>query len=283
MGLFGNTNYDELLNTMQAMLAKLDNLSKSDRTAPETTEPQNAPEPVKSEEPDALKQKEEQLHKLEESLKAREASLDKKEAELTERENALKTAETPKPTEPEKQDKPEVQITATTENDNKAFEGLNKKLEDIFSKIEDIEYKDKIIKDLHEDLRENRRDFTAELSKPFFHNLIKIHSMLRGVYMRFTKETAGKEDEIMAKILHEMENNMHMVQDMLEQEYNLEYYEPELNSKYIPKEHIGLQAIATDDESKAGTIAEVIYGGFRDLNNDKVFKQALVKPYKLEK
>ena len=84
-------------------------------------------------------------------------------------------------------------------------------------------------------------------------------------------------------MIRELENNMLNVQDMLEQEYNLAYEEPAIGSKYNPKEQNALQAVITDDESKNGTIAEVVYGGFRDLDKEKMFKPALVKPYRFEK
>lgn len=235
---------------------------------PEVPETPQAPELPETSPEDELKKKEEEL-------KAREEALAKREEKVAAREKALEEAAAA------------AAASATTTAaapaiDPAALKGIDEKIAKILSKIEDIEYKDKIIKDLHEDLRENKRDFTTELSKPFLTNLVKIHQMLRGVYLRF-KAVESPDTENFPKVIRELENNMLNVQDMLEQEYNLAYEEPEIGSKYNPKEQNALQAVITDDESKNGTIAEVVYGGFRDLDKEKMFKSALVKPYRFEK
>ena len=234
---------------------------------PEVPETPQAPELPETSPEDELKKKEEEL-------KAREEALAKREEEVAAREKALEEAAAAAASVPTTAAAPAI--------DPAALKGIDEKIATILSKIEDIEYKDKIIKDLHEDLRENKRDFTAELSKPFLTNLVKIHQMLRGVFLRF-KAVESPDTENFPKVIRELENNMLNVQDMLEQEYNLAYEEPEIGSKYNPKEQNALQAVITDDESKNGTIAEVVYGGFRDLDKEKMFKSALVKPYRFEK
>lgn len=234
---------------------------------PEVPETPQAPELPETSPEDELKKKEEEL-------KAREEALAKREEEVAAREKALEEAAAAAALAPTTAAAPAI--------DPAALKGIDEKIATILSKIEDIEYKDKIIKDLHEDLRENKRDFTAELSKPFLTNLVKIHQSLRGVFFRF-KVVESPDTENFPKVIRELENNMLNVQDMLEQEYNLAYEEPEIGSKYNPKEQNALQAVITDDESKNGTIAEVVYGGFRDLDKEKMFKPALVKPYRFEK
>ena len=240
---------------------------------PETLETPEVPEtPQAPELPETSP--EDELKKKEEELKAREEALAKREEKVAAREKALEEAAAAAASAPTTAAAPAI--------DPAALKGIDEKIATILSKIEDIEYKDKIIKDLHEDLRENKRDFTAELSKPFLTNLVKIHQSLRGVFFRF-KVVESPDTENFPKVIRELENNMLNVQDMLEQEYNLAYEEPEIGSKYNPKEQNALQAVITDDESKNGTIAEVVYGGFRDLDKEKMFKPALVKPYRFEK
>ena len=241
---------------------------------PEVSETPQAPELPETSPEDELKKKEEEL-------KAREEALAKREEEVAAREKALEEAAAAAALAPTTAAAPAIDPAAPA-IDPAALKGIDEKIATILSKIEDIEYKDKIIKDLHEDLRENKRDFTAELSKPFLTNLVKIHQSLRGVFFRF-KVVESPDTENFPKVIRELENNMLNVQDMLEQEYNLAYEEPEIGSKYNPKEQNALQAVITDDESKNGTIAEVVYGGFRDLDKEKMFKPALVKPYRFEK
>ena len=296
--LLGNKKDDlsinEEIERLRSRLAELESRASASQAAPQSEvpeqpsvtpspeEPEPEPQPEVPEVPETPQapelpetSPEDELKKKEEELKAREEALAKREEEVAAREKALEEAAAA------------AAASATTTAaapaiDPAALKGIDEKIAKILSKIEDIEYKDKIIKDLHEDLRENKRDFTTELSKPVLTNLVKIHQMLRGVFLRF-KAVESPDTENFPKVIRELENNMLNVQDMLEQEYNLAYEEPEIGSKYNPKEQNALQAVITDDESKNGTIAEVVYGGFRDLDKEKMFKSALVKPYRFEK
>ena len=302
--LFGNKKDDLSINEeferLRSRVADLESRASASQAAPQSVvpeqpsvtpspeEPEPEPQPETPENPTPQPEvpetpqapelpetsPEEDLKKKEEELKAREEALAKREEEVAAREKALEEAAAAAASAPTTVAAPAI--------DPAALKGIDEKIAKILSKIEDIEYKDKIIKDLHEDLRENKRDFTAELSKPFLTNLVKIHQSLRGVFFRF-KAVESPDTENFPKVIRELENNMLNVQDMLEQEYNLAYEEPEIGSKYNPKEQNALQAVITDDESKNGTIAEVVYGGFRDLDKEKMFKPALVKPYRFEK
>lgn len=161
------------------------------------------------------------------------------------------------------------------------MEQMSDKLMKLSSLIEESAYKDKIIKELHETVQGYNRDIFAELAKPYLKNIMKIHERLTKTYNHFSKMEACEMENMLEVLMIQLNDNGLMVQDMLEDEYDLVYFEPEENSSYMPKEHTALKILYTEDETKAGNISECISGGFRELNTNKVFKPAVVSVYRL--
>lgn len=195
------------------------------------------------------------------------------------------TVEEPKEEKPSpevKEDEPEV-APAVVAGD-KTLAELVTKLNAMQNLLEENNRKDSIIKELHAELQEHKRDIYSDLTKPLLNNILKIHKNMYELYLHFSKNL-GKEDNppTIEQMLKAFDNQVVSIKDMLEDEYDLEYFEPKKGDAYSPKEHHALEALGTEDESLVGTIYACKIGGFRNVNTEKIFKPAFVSVYKSNK
>ncbi len=154
------------------------------------------------------------------------------------------------------------------------------RLERIEKYLDDNAYKDGIIKKLHTDLQERSGDFLGQLKRPYLKSIIRIHERLSNTLDASTKPEAMADTEALAKTLKKMNGDVLMVQDMLDDEYDLEYFRPIPGEKYDPRAHNALRSIPAPSPEKAGTIVECRIGGFSEQSTGKVVKAAIVTVYK---
>lgn len=230
-------------------------------------------------------------------LEAEEVLSPTEEVPVTSEEETSTTEELPSPTveeptvEEPKEEKPspevkvdEPEVAPSTVTGDKTLAELVTKLNAMQNLLEENNRKDTIIKELHAELQEHKRDIYSDLTKPLLNNILKIHKNMYELYLHFSKNL-GKEDNpsTIEQMLKAFDNQVVSIKDMLEDEYDLEYFEPKKGDVYSPKEHHALEALGTEDESLVGTIYACKIGGFRNVNTEKIFKPAFVSVYKSNK
>lgn len=284
MGIFQNkpSSFDELSRKMDMLIEAL--LSQNTATKP-------ADNVVTIEQTEIILEAQEVLSPTEEVLASSE------EVTATPEEDTSTTEELPSPTvekpsveEPKvekpspevKVDEPEVAPSAVA--GDKTLAELVTKLNAMQNLLEENNRKDSIIKELHAELQEHKRDIYSDLTKPLLNNILKIHKNMYELYLHFSKNL-GKENNplTLEQMLKALDNQVVSIKDMLEDEYDLEYFEPKKGDVYSPKEHHALEALETEDESLVGTIYACKIGGFRNVNTEKIFKPAFVSVYKSNK
>lgn len=230
-------------------------------------------------------------------LEAEEVLSPTEEVPATSEEETSATEEFPSPTveeptvEEPKEEKPspevkedESEVAPSTVTGDRTLAELVTKLNAMQNLLEENNRKDTIIKELHAELQEHKRDIYSDLTKPLLNNILKIHKNMYELYLHFSKNL-GKEDNpsTIEQMLKAFDNQVVSIKDMLEDEYDLEYFEPKKGDVYSPKEHHALEALGTEDESLVGTIYACKIGGFRNVNTEKIFKPAFVSVYKSNK
>lgn len=230
-------------------------------------------------------------------LEAEEVLSPTEEVPVTSEEETSTTEELPSPTveeptvEEPKEEKPslevkedEPEVAPSVVAGDKTLAELVTKLNAMQNLLEENNRKDTIIKELHAELQEHKRDIYSDLTKPLLNNILKIHKNMYELYLHFSKNL-GKEDNpsTIEQMLKAFDNQVVSIKDMLEDEYDLEYFEPKKGDVYSPKEHHALEALGTEDESLVGTIYACKIGGFRNVNTEKIFKPAFVSVYKSNK
>lgn len=223
---------------------------------------------------ETLKGKITTLEESSRTLDEREKRLQEWEIRLQEREQAL-TAQ------PSAADAPAAAPVAQ-QPAALSLTGIEAELKEIRKMLDETLYKDKIIKELHEELQKRNRDFYADMGKPYLKNIIKIYERLSGTYKAVSREEFKAKENALELAARSISNDRLMVEDMLSDDYDMTYFEPEPGSEYLPKEHTAVQSIPTDCKEQGGKIIECRQGGFRDANTGKVFKNAIVTVYKFE-
>lgn len=224
---------------------------------------------------DSLKEKLAGCEESNRTLAEREKKLQEWEQKLQEREKAL---EAPQPVPAEAPADAQQQAAPSPVS----VAGLEKEVREIRKMLDENLYKDKIIKELHDEVQKRNRDFYADMAKPYLKNIIKIFERISGTYKALNRDGFKQKENALELAIRAVENDKLMIEDMLSDDYDMAYFEPEAGSEYLPKEHTAVQSIATHLQEQGGKIIECRQGGFRDANTGKVFKSAIVTVYKFE-
>ena len=173
--------------------------------------------------------------------------------------------------------------TATTAPGGGAMaEAVEKRLEELAAALRESAYKDNLIKELHGELQRHRQGMLAEVAKPYLRSVMKIHERLRDTAHYYARAEVRAEEDAYGRFLRKVESDVLTVQDMLEDDFGVTYFEAEPGGEFVPKEYHALKTVATTDAALAGRVAECLYGGFRSEETGKVVKAAQVTLYKLE-
>lgn len=208
-----------------------------------------------------------------EEIKARIAGLEKPDVPVT-----------PPPFRPEQ---PQPQAPAATpapasEPCRIDLSPIEVRLDKIEKFMDDNSYKDGLIKKLHADLQERSADFIGQLKRPYLKSIIRIHERLNNTLAACSRPEAMTGDDAIARTLKKMKGDLLMVQDMLDDEYDLEYFLPAAGDRYDPRLHNALRSLPAPTPGQVGTIAECLAGGFMEQNGNRVVKSATVTVYKAD-
>lgn len=153
------------------------------------------------------------------------------------------------------------------------------KLDEVKELLERDNHKDSIIKDLHHEMERLNGNFFEDIRRPMIKSIIAIHRQLTGRVRSLEKNPAGADvnsEDLYNEFTKNLKFDMTAVGDILEDEYDLEYFEPAIGDLYNPKENNAIRVISTDDEQQDNIIQEVLYGGFKNTNTDRIFLKANV-------
>lgn len=220
---------------------------------------------------DALTEENKQLRQMIEELQAKAQQVAEPmpiEAEIAEPEPAPELEVKPEP-EPKPVEKPDAAPEPKAVDLKPIIDHLDK----IERMIDDNNYKDELVRKLHAEVQKGAQDQLAQLATPYARSIIKIHDRLADTL----KNIADLTPEAVIKTI---EATRVMVEDMLDDDYDIVYYAPAVGDPFEPRVHSALRSIPTDDPAKVSTIAECRQGGFRNQVTGKVIKPALVTVYK---
>ena len=170
----------------------------------------------------------------------------------------------------------------TTTETQAAWKAVEERLERLGTLLEDAAYKDNLIKELHKELQQHRQGMLADVAKPYLRSVMKIHERLWDTARYYAREEVRKEADAYARFLRKVESDVVAVQDMLEDDFGVSYFEAEAGGEFRPKEQHALKTVATTDAALAGRVAECLYGGFRMEETGKVVKAAQITLYKMD-
>ena len=178
--------------------------------------------------------------------------------------------------------KPTALASPAPAADNTAMLASMEKLQSL---IERENHKDDIIRELHKERERLSANFFDDIKRPMIKSIIAIHRQMIN-RMQTIRQTATDADTNYEKLYRELCKNMEFdataVSDTLEDEYDLTYFEPKPGDAYNPKENNAVRVVTTNDPAQGGIIQEVIYGGFKNVQTEKIFLKANVIVYKYQ-
>jgi len=175
---------------------------------------------------------------------------------------------------------------------NEEIDPLGRKTDELLGKIDEIKNlveketrKDEIIKEMHKEMERLNSNFLEDIRRPMIKSIIAIHKQMynRSKNIEKTELSADTDYELLyGDLKKNIEFDKTAIVDTLEDEYDLEFFEPVEGDLYNPKEDNAIKVVVTDDAILDGKIKEVIYGGFKNPLTEKVFMKANVIVYKLK-
>ena len=156
-------------------------------------------------------------------------------------------------------------------------------LKSIGNSIQDFSYKDKINKELHEELQNYKAGLREQFIKPILKSIIREYDRAVQQYEFYSqKAEVEPQNELFTKLLKEFNMISLGFLDILD-DYNLVPFDVHEDDEFLPSEHKIVEAINTDDISKAGKIAKCVKCGFRDTESERLLRHAEVNLYKISK
>ena len=144
-------------------------------------------------------------------------------------------------------------------------------------KIDTAVYQEKIIRDMHQELTQLKKGLVEDLKKDYLTDILNICERMGDTDRHIQPD---KPDYDAAKAKQLVTNTYLYIRDHLSDQYSVEYFEPAAGDAYEPKAHRAIRVIETEEEDKAGTVAECIIGGFRNSETGRVLRQARIAVYK---
>ena len=183
----------------------------------------------------------------------------------------------PQPTE-NSQEPSQTVVTATidpamSDKLDKITESLNK----METKMSDINYKDQIIKDIHEDLQLYKKGLRLEFVQPVMKNIIiQLYDVLNETLKKYNEEASA--DPVYAKLRGEVKNIILNVEDLL-YEYDVEPVVTKVGETFNPKIHTAVSKKEPPSDAQDRTIAEVTKTGFQNTTTGHYLRLPVVVVY----
>ncbi len=144
-------------------------------------------------------------------------------------------------------------------------------------KIDTAVYQEGVIRDLHEELQRYKKGFLADIAKSYVMDIIRIYEFLADTNAHFNPDAPDFDAH---RVKHLVSNNLLSISDLLDDQYSIECFAPQVGDPYLPKEHKAMRTIETDDDALVSTVAECLGSGFRYIDDGRLLRQARVVVYK---
>ncbi|MDR0814304.1 MAG: nucleotide exchange factor GrpE [Bacteroidales bacterium] len=163
---------------------------------------------------------------------------------------------------------------------NEELIAIGQKVENIETLLQDFTYKDKINKELHDELQVYRTGLRKEIITPLLKHIIREYNRANKQYRFYLqREQEAPQGELFGKLLKEFDMIAFALLELLN-DYGIDAFEAKEGEPYFAKEQKIIGVVETDDNAKNGTVASCETCGFRDVDSERLLFQAEVKIYK---
>ena len=213
-------------------------------------------------------------------------------AQLEAQSQGEQSQETPTPQcECEQEPKPSIVPDAQSIDYTKALEALTASIGELKAQQDELktlighrDIQDENMRAMHKELERYKGDFFAKVTQPYLVALLDLHRRFFDTYSHFDQldNTATDMTELYKNLLNEFKSAVDALSNQVYNDFGVEYFTPEENEEFNPKAHKPFNVIPATTPEQNRRIAKTYYGGFRDVDTQKIIRPARVACYKWE-
>jgi molecular chaperone GrpE (heat shock protein) len=180
------------------------------------------------------------------------------------------------------QDVKSTEVPQTSIAEAPEFAEMTANVKAILAQVQDFVHKDKINKELHEELQLYRNGLRKEFINPMLKTVMREYDRAAQQYEFYLlKSEQEPQSELFMKLLKEFSIVALSLLDLLDN-YGVTPFTAETGSEYTPGEHQILKTEDTDDKDANGKVAKCTLCGFRDIETGRMLRQAEVEIFKFK-
>ncbi|MBR6750063.1 MAG: nucleotide exchange factor GrpE [Bacteroidaceae bacterium] len=206
---------------------------------------------------------------------------------------ALKGQAVPQENTPEQpivaEEKPETPVVGT--DYAPALEAINASIKELTAKSDELktmigyrDIQDENVKAMHKELEKFRGNFYAKITQPYLMAMLDLHKRFFETYAHFDHLDNSEADmsQLYSNLMEQFKSAVDALENRIYNDFGVEYYLPQEGDDFNPKQHQAFEVITTGIESYDKKIAKVIYGGFRDIDTERILRPARIACYKYQ-
>lgn len=206
---------------------------------------------------------------------------------------ALKGQAVPQENTPEQpivaEEKPETPVVGT--DYAPALEAINASIKELTAKSDELktmigyrDIQDENVKAMHKELEKFRGNFYAKITQPYLMAMLDLHKRFFETYAHFDHLDNSEADmsQLYSNLMEQFKSAVDALENRIYNDFGVEYYLPQEGDDFNPKQHQAFEVITTGIETYDKKIAKVIYGGFRDIDTERILRPARIACYKYQ-
>lgn len=206
---------------------------------------------------------------------------------------ALKGQAVPQENTPEQpivaEEKPETPVVGT--DYAPALVAINASIKELTAKSDELktmigyrDIQDENVKAMHKELEKFRGNFYAKITQPYLMAMLDLHKRFFETYAHFDHLDNSEADmsQLYSNLMEQFKSAVDALENRIYNDFGVEYYLPQEGDDFNPKQHQAFEVVTTGIETYDKKIAKVIYGGFRDIDTERILRPARIACYKYQ-
>lgn len=172
-----------------------------------------------------------------------------------------------------------------------ALEAINASIKELTAKSDELktmigyrDIQDENVKAMHKELEKFRGNFYAKITQPYLMAMLDLHKRFFETYAHFDHLDNSEADmsQLYSNLMEQFKSAVDALENRIYNDFGVEYYLPQEGDDFNPKQHQAFEVVTTGIESYDKKIAKVIYGGFRDIDTQRILRPARIACYKYQ-